>query len=124
MERIFCELYTAGSTSWAGYVHVYYRWSYGEVITSGVTLVVRRGGACYDFSVLQKQLADLVTVDMTSAHFVTINSAAEADHTSCRYYQDWVNLVKSGTVTRIKMYQGCDSPACAAVSTEYRLRYK
>ena len=81
-------------------------------------------GVCYDYSVLQGQLADLVTVNMTSAHVFTINSAAEADFTSCSIYQDWVNLVNSGTVTRIKMQLSCTLSDCAAVSSEYRLQYK
>ena len=121
-----CNLYTTGSTSWAGNVQVYYSWTSGKVTDSWVRLYVVGGGGgyCYDTSVLQGQLADLVTVNMTSAHIVTINSTAEVDFTSCSGYQDWVNLVNSGNVTRIKMYLGCGSPACEAVSTEYRLRNK
>jgi len=122
--NIACNLYSAGSTSRAGYVEVYYYWQSGKLEHSMVSLDVEGVGNCDDYSVLQNQLADLVTVNMTSAHVFTINSAAEADFTSCIYYQDWVNLVNSGTVTRMKMYQGCTSSACAAVSSEYRLRYK
>ena len=122
---ILCWLYTADGTSYAAFLEVNYYWTSGKIVTSQVSLYVAGGvNTCNDISVLQGQQADLVTMNMTSAHVFTINSAAKADFTSCSYYQPWVDLVNSGTVTRIQIRLSCSPSTCAAVSTEYRLRNK
>ena len=132
---IHCFLHTASSTTdnWVG------KFYYSSSVTDGVPRssyvgAMARVSQPFDCSLADHQLADLATVDMTSANMFTVGTA-EADFT--RYsmstnqvlvasYQDWVTLVNSGTVTRIKMQLDCSTTGttCAAVSTEYRLQYK
>ena len=124
---INCKLYTDVGVSSSGFAQVAYRSYVGSGIDSGRVLV--NGGDqydnCFDSNVLQRQLADLITVDMTSAHVFTINSVDQATlkcHDS-RLHK-WVELLKSGTVTGIRIWLSCGTPLCAAVSSEYRLRHK
>ena len=121
------RLYTADSSSRVGHVYVNY-FVVDDAITdsSFVNFHTTTGGNCDDTTVLQGDLADLVTWDMTSERVATINGTATADFTSCENYQEWVDLIESGSVTRIrtKYHVAAGDVTGEEVKIEYRVRMK
>ena len=120
------RLFTADSDSKVGVVDVFYDVADNKITGSSyVMLWTTTGGGCKDYTVLQGQLAALVTLNLTTEHVATINGTATADFTSCGNYQAWAELIESGNVTRIKSKYGVTGNVTGdEVKIEYRIRIK
>ena len=92
---------------------------------SNVGLYTRTGLYCRDYTVLQGQLAALVTWDLTSEHVATVGGTAAADFMSCGGYEDWVELMETGSVARMRLIgHALEDVTGEEVKFEYRVKKK
>ena len=77
---------------------------------------------CYDYTVVQGGVAELVTLDLASDHVATINETDTATFSTCEYYQDFVDLVEGGTIARITAkFQVSGDVTTSHVAAQYRI---
>ena len=94
--------YTADSNIQVGNVWVKYIVESSQISSSNLRVFSETGGSCYDVDVLDNQLDKVVSWRLTTENLATVDSTTSADFASHQNYEEFVNLIASVNITRIK----------------------